>query len=127
MKSQGAQFPVKTFRDRRGTLRVFEEGASLPFALQRCFVFSDVPSGAKRGGHEAPCEYFLTALAGGCRLVIRDHGRQSSIRLGKRQGVLIPEGVWLSIDRFSEDAIVLVCASRVYKDVRFPGSIERTQ
>jgi hypothetical protein len=41
------------------------------------------------------------------------------MRLGPRGGVYVPKRIWLSLDDFSADAIVLVCASRMFKDTRY--------
>ena len=116
-----ARRPVRTVRDRRGLLRVFEKGASLPFALKRCFVISHVPKGKTRAEHEVPCDIFLTALAGTCRLTVRAAQRETSAVLShRRDGVVVPKGTWLRLERFSSDAVVLVCASQRYRPAGRP-------
>jgi hypothetical protein len=111
---------VRTFRDGRGRLRAFEKGSSLPFALKRCYVLSDVPRGQVRGGHKVSCDLFFTALAGTCRLNVREGDGLSSLPLSARsKGAFVPKGTWLYVDRFSRGAVVLVCASKLYKDTRY--------
>jgi hypothetical protein len=66
-----AQRAVQTVRDQRGVLRIFEKGASLPFALKRCYVISHVPKRAARGEHPAACDLFTTVLTGRCRPTAR--------------------------------------------------------
>jgi hypothetical protein len=113
-----ARRAVRTVRDRRGLLRIFEKGASLPFALKRCYVISHVPKGAARGEHAATCDVLLTILTGRCRLTIRTARRSAGVALSSRsKGVVVPKGTWLRLDRFSSDAVVLVCASQKYRPV----------
>jgi hypothetical protein len=110
---------VQTVRDSRGLLSIFEKGASLPFALRRCFVISHVPKGATRAEHEASCDQFIVALAGTCRLTLRDHRTETSKQLRRpAEGVLVAKGTWLRLDRFSTGAIVLVCAAEKYRPRR---------
>jgi WxcM-like, C-terminal len=114
-----ARRAVRTVRDRRGLLRIFEKGASLPFGLKRCYVISHVPRNTARGEHATICDVFLTTLTGRCRLTIRTARRSTSMPLSSRsKGVVVPKGTWLRLDRFSSDAVVLVCASQEYRPAR---------
>jgi len=116
-----ARRAVRTVRDRRGLLRIFEKGASLPFALKRCFVISHVPKDKARAEHMVPCDIFLTALTGDCRLTVRTARREMTTVLSHpRDGVVVPKGRWLRLDRFSSDAIVLVSASQPFRPSRRP-------
>jgi len=126
MKGRLSRVPISTFRDGRGVLRVFEKGASLRFVPRRCYVLSDVPRGRTRGGHKVSCDLFLTALTGACRILFRREGRETAVRLGRSRGVHVPRGTWVCLDRFSPDAIVLVCASRAYKDTRYSEQLDGT-
>lgn len=120
MKTRLAWSPVKTVRDQRGMLRIFERGASLPFALKRCFAISHVPKGKMRGGHMVSCDLFLTALTGSCRVTLRDGRQEKSATLShKTEGVLVHKGTWVRLDRFSRAAIVLVCASQLFKHTHY--------
>jgi hypothetical protein len=116
---------VRMIRDRRGTLRIFEQGSSIPFALKRCFVISDVPKGQKRAGHAVSCDEFMVMLMGSCRLTFVDGRKTSSVKLSsRREGVLVRKGVWLSLDRFSADAHLLVCASGKHHARRPPKKVD---
>lgn len=111
---------VRTIRDRRGVLRIFEKGALLPFTPKRCFVISHVPKGKARGEHIVSCDLFLTALTGKCRLTVRKARRETSLLLSNRtKGMVVPKGTWLRLDRFSSGAIVLVCASQKFRNTRY--------
>ena len=107
---------IKIVRDQRGTLRIFEKDASLSFPLKRCFVISGVPRGKTRGEHSIPCNLFLATLIGKCRLTVRQGNREQTFELFRQsEGVSVPKGAWVRLDRFSANAIVLVCASARYK------------
>jgi hypothetical protein len=111
---------VRTIRDRRGVLRIFEKGSSLPFLLKRSFVISDVPKGKARGEHAVSCDLFVTPLAGTCRLTVRERARDVSYSLSRAsKGVLVPKGSWVRLDRFSADAVILVCASQTFRGTRY--------
>jgi UDP-2-acetamido-3-amino-2,3-dideoxy-glucuronate N-acetyltransferase len=111
---------VRAIRDQRGLLRIFEKGSSLPFVPKRFFLISHVPIGKARAEHAISCNLFLTALTGACRLTVRLAGRDVSMRLSPRTaGVVVPKGTWLQLNRFSSDAIILVCASQVYRRTRY--------
>jgi len=71
--------------------------------------------GAARGGHATICDVFLTTLTGRCRLTVRTARRSAAMPLSSRsKGVVVPKGTWLRLDRFSPDAVVLVCASQAF-------------
>ena len=95
---------------------IFEKGASLPFALKRCFVISHVPEGKTRGGHMVSCDLFFTVLTGTCRITLRNGRQKISASLSRKtEGLLVHRGTWLRLDRFSRAAIVLVCASQLFQ------------
>ena len=121
-----ARRAVRTVRDRRGILRIFEKGASLPFGLKRCYVISHVPADAARGEHATICDVFLTTLTGRCRLTVRTARRSAAMPLSSRsKGVVVPKGTWLRLDRFSSDAVVLVCASQAFSRAPRPAARRR--
>jgi hypothetical protein len=112
--------PVRMVRNQKGMLRIFEKDTSLPFALKRCYVISHVPNGKQRGGHAVSCDLFFTTLTGTCRLTLR-RGRQSTQTYlsNRTERVLVPKGMWLRADRFSRGAILLVCASQLFRHTRY--------
>lgn len=120
MKSRFAKIRIRTVQDKRGKLRIFERGITLPFHLKRCFVISEVPKGNARGEHIVSCDLFISAITGTCRLTLDYKKRTKSISLShKTSGVFVRKGTWLRLDRFSRTAIVLVCASQLFKSTRY--------
>ena len=98
--------------DRRGNLSVIE-GDVLPYAIKRVYYLYDVPSNASRGGHahidQVEC---LIALSGSFSVVL-DDGTHTTTQLLNipDQGLIIPKGIWRSLDDFSSGSVCLVLSS----------------
>jgi dTDP-4-amino-4,6-dideoxygalactose transaminase len=104
--------PVSSHADSRGTLAAFDRD-TLPFEPVRTFVITDVPPGAKRGGHVTSCDEFFTIQAGQCRLLLsRDDVSTSLLLDNPRHGVMVAAGVFLEVAEFSPDALLIVMASQ---------------
>lgn len=108
--------PLKTFRDLRGALSVAALDERFPFVPERIFFISGVPPGAVRGEHaHKSVKHFLVAAHGQLIVDVDDGSSKQQFRLGTPvEGLYIPEGVWLTLSRFSEDAVLCVCASQDY-------------
>jgi hypothetical protein len=100
-------------------MRIFEMGASLPFAVKRCFVISHVPKNKTRGEHAIHFDQFVAVLVDTFHLTIRNNQREVSVRLSRRtEGVLVRKGTWLRLDQFTRGTLLLVCASQMYRPNR---------
>jgi hypothetical protein len=106
---------VPVFRDKRGSLLPLEAGI-LPFALARMFFLQDVPSGAKRGGHQTGCHQFLFAIAGACIVdVDGSEGSQMRVTLeARKDGLYVPRGTWIELGGFRDNAVIAVACSERY-------------
>jgi dTDP-4-dehydrorhamnose 3,5-epimerase-like enzyme len=95
-----------------------EEMRDIPFELKRMFWITEVPAGAKRGGHaHTTCKELLCCVSGSFKLVVFNGREKREFFLNKSDyGVIIPEGVWCSLEDFSENTVVLVGASEEYSD-----------
>jgi hypothetical protein len=104
------------FHDARGSLLPLEAGI-LPFKLARIFFIRDVPAGAKRGGHQTTCHQFLFAAAGACGVAVDSGGGgQMHFTLEAwKDGLYVPEGTWLELDGFRDNAVIAVACSERYK------------
>lgn len=116
-----AEFPdgvrllkVPLHADERGALVAFDR-SNLPFEPARTFVITNVPDGARRGGHVLSCDEFVWAQTGRCRLIIFDGTRKVSLLLDNaQQGVFIPMGFVLELTDFVPGTTIMVFASRPY-------------
>ena len=108
---------IPKIHDTRGNLSVIE-GNIIPFEMKRVYYLYDVPSGAERGGHShKEQQEFLLALSGSFTVVLNDGKEKNSITLNKpNQGLLIPNGIWRELEKFSSGSVCLVIASEVFKE-----------
>lgn len=106
----------RSFMDERGLLTFAEESDDIPFPLKRIFWITDVPTGAKRGGHaHMTCKEIVCCVKGSFRLIIKNGKESREFILDKPDyAVIIPEGVWCSLEDFAQDTVVVVGASEEY-------------
>lgn len=107
---------LRSFKDDRGLLTFAEESKDLPFPLKRLFWITDVPAGAKRGGHaHMTCKEIVCCVRGSFRLTVSNGADQREFLMDKPDyAVIIPEGVWCSLEGFAKDTVVVVGASEDY-------------
>ena len=107
---------LRSNRDSRGLLTFAEETKDIPFPLKRMFWITDVPENARRGGHaHTTCKEIVCCVKGSFRLKI-DNGQECREFLLDRPdyAVVIPEGVWCSLEEFAQDSVVVVGASEEF-------------
>lgn len=107
---------LRSVRDDRGMLTFAEEMKDFPFPIKRMFWITDVPEHAKRGGHaHMTCKELVCCVSGSFRLVIcNGHEKRTFLLDSPQRAVIIPEGVWCSLEDFVKDTIVVVGASEEY-------------
>ncbi len=113
---EGLELKLRSAWDERGMLTFAEVEKDIPFAIKRMFWITDVPYGAKRGGHShSTCMEMVCCVKGWFSLLL-DNGRErcSFFMDTPTRGVIIPAGVWCTLEDFSEDCVVVVCASEEY-------------
>ena len=103
--------------DLRGSLTFAEYEESLPFVPKRYFLVFNVPSRDIRGEHaHRECHQFLICVKGSCSVVVDDGQNRAEVLLNRPNlGIHIPPLVWATEYKYSEDAVLLVLASDVYK------------
>lgn len=111
-------FDLPKFTDMRGHLVPLEYAVDLPFTPQRSFFVFGVKSRHVRGEHaHKECEQFLIAVSGELTVVLDDGSSRREIKLSEpNKGLYIPAGVWGVQYQFSDDAVLMVYASREYDD-----------
>ena len=107
---------LRSVRDSRGLLTFAEEMKDFPFPIKRMFWITDVPEHARRGGHaHTTCKEVVCCVKGSFRLVISNgHENRSFLLDSPQHAVIIPEGVWCSLEDFAKDTVVVVGASEEY-------------
>ena len=103
--------------DERGWLTFAEGEGTVPFAVRRVFWISDVPQGARRGGHAHwTCSEVVVAARGAFTMVLDDGRMRKEVRMERvNVGVLVPAGVWCELKDFEPDTLLVVMASEEYK------------
>jgi UDP-2-acetamido-3-amino-2,3-dideoxy-glucuronate N-acetyltransferase len=103
--------------DLRGSLTFAEFDESLPFMPKRCFLVFDVPSKEVRGEHaHLHCHQFLVCVKGSCSVVMDDGKNRAEILLNRPNlGLHVPPMIWATEYKYSQDAVLLVLASDIYK------------
>jgi len=113
---------VKTFEfpeisDLRGNLTFAETPGLLPFSPSRFFLIYDVPGKDVRGEHaHKELHQFMICIRGSCAVVVDDGKERFEIALDKPTiGLHVPPMIWATQYKFTQDAVLLVLASDVYK------------
>lgn len=104
--------------DPRGNLSFVEGGRHLPFNIKRVFYIYDVPGGETRGGHaHRACSTVLVAVSGSLTVRLTDGVDEKVVRLNRsNKGVLIPAGVWDTMEDFTTGTVVVAFASHQYEE-----------
>jgi UDP-2-acetamido-3-amino-2,3-dideoxy-glucuronate N-acetyltransferase len=100
-----------------GSLVWGELGAHLPFTPRRFFCIQGVPPGAVRGEHaHRALEEVVVCLRGSCTFTLDDGRVRDEIVLADpRHALYIPPLTWSTQRAFSNDAVLAVLASEVYR------------
>jgi UDP-2-acetamido-3-amino-2,3-dideoxy-glucuronate N-acetyltransferase len=104
--------------DHRGHLTFADVNRQLPFEVQRYFLVFGVPQREIRGEHaHRTLRQLLVCVHGDCSVGLYDGRRSQEILLDRADaGLYIPPMVWTTQHRYSEDAVLLVLASEVYRE-----------
>jgi dTDP-4-dehydrorhamnose 3,5-epimerase-like enzyme len=104
---------LKTFTDLRGNLTVIEK--VIPFDIKRIFYIYGVDD-SKRGGHRHKrTVQAAICIQGSCRILNNDGSNTTEFILEKPHQCLILEpNDWHTMDRFTQNAILMVLASEHY-------------
>lgn len=111
-------FDLRTIDHANGRLTVMENLATTPINVRRVYYLYDLPAGAERGGHSHLVNRgMIIALAGSFDVVVDDGHRTKRVTLNNpAKGLLIPAGIWRTLDNFSSGSICLALASEKYDE-----------
>ncbi len=101
-----------------GSIAVAENSATAPLMIRRVYYIYDVQAGAERGGHSHhDTTEIVIALSGSFDVCVDDGHNIRRISLNRpSQGLLLPTGIWRTLDNFSSGAVCLVLASEKYDE-----------
>ncbi len=94
---------------------------AVPFDLKRAYWIYDVPAGEERGGHSHHEQMELVIAVGGSFSVnLFDGFSWKTYMLNKPfEGLLIPSGVWRTLDDFSSGSVCLVLTSNYFDEADY--------
>lgn len=100
--------------EKEGTIVHYEKGAEIPFAAERIFCICDVPVGTSRMNFASiTADHVLTMIRGNAILHLDGVKEQRTYKLRrKNEGVYVPKLVWMRVEDFSEDAILMVFSNK---------------
>ena len=105
--------------DPRGNLTVAEQMKNVPLEVKRVYWTYDVPAGERRGGHaHKECVEFIIAVSGSFTVTLDDgKGNRKDFHLNHPwEGLLVPTGIWRTLEDFSSGAVCLVLASELFDE-----------
>ncbi len=110
-------FEFPEISDLRGNLTFAETPGLLPFSPLRFFLIYDVPGKEVRGEHaHKELHQFMICIKGSCAVVVDDGKERCEITLDKPTlGLHVPPMIWATQYKFTQDAVLLVLASDIYK------------
>lgn len=116
MKEQIITLPK--ISEKRGNLSVAEEGAHIPFSIQRAYWIYDVPGGQRRGSHAFKNQKeVIFALSGSFDVILDDGSGQRRYHLNRSNiGLYVPNKTWRYLENFSTNSVCLVLASMPYSE-----------
>lgn len=97
-----------------GTIVHYEKGDDVPFAAERIFSISDVPRGFSRMNFASlTADHVLTTIRGTATLHLDNVKERRTYMLRRNnEGVYVPKLVWMRVEDFSDDAILMVLSNK---------------
>jgi dTDP-4-dehydrorhamnose 3,5-epimerase-like enzyme len=113
---EGLEVQLQAIKDNRGVLTFSEVNSEIPFPVKRIFWITEIPQGAKRGGHaHMTCKEFLCCVNGSFKLTLKNmHETRTFFLDSSDKAVYIPEGIWCSLEDFAPGTVIMVAASEHY-------------
>lgn len=104
--------------DSRGSLVAIENKRNIPFEIKRVYYIFGTKKNIRRGFHaHKKLRQIAICVHGSCKMLLDDGKLKKTVILNKpNKGLLINEMIWHEMYDFSEDCVLLVLASGLYKE-----------
>ncbi len=104
--------------DDRGQLIALEEYNDIPFEIKRVYYMYGTKEGVRRGFHaHKNLQQILVCVHGSCDILLDNGTEKKIVSLEKPyEGLYVPNDMWREMYHFSEDAVLLVLASDIYRE-----------
>lgn len=112
------KFTFPSHGDQRGQLISIEEFKDIPFQIKRVYYMYGIKKGIRRGYHaHKELEQILICIHGSCKVKLDDGSEQQIVLLNDpAEGLYIAHNIWREMFDFSDDAVLMVLASDLYKE-----------
>lgn len=109
---------LKTISDKRGNMIPLEYPNQLPFELKRIYYIYGVPKEEERGFHSHnDLEQILISVKGSVKILTKTpYEEEETILDDPSKGLYVGPMIWRKMFEFSEDAVLLVLASKEYNE-----------
>ncbi|MCI8377735.1 MAG: WxcM-like domain-containing protein [Lachnospiraceae bacterium] len=115
---QIVKYQFQQHGDERGMLVALEEYGDIPFEIKRVYFMYDTKKDVHRGFHaHKNLEQILICIHGSCKVLL-DNGKEKKIVSLEKpyEGLYVSSNMWCEMYDFSEDAVLLVLASDIYRE-----------
>ena len=104
--------------DDRGILIALEENKNVPFNIRRCYYMYNTQPGVRRGFHaHKSLEQILVCVSGSCKILLDDGQSKETVLLDRpNKGLYIAHNIWREMFDFSDNAVLMVLASKLYDE-----------
>ncbi len=124
MENKGLQpriIEIPRVCDPRGNLSFLQRPGCMPFDVKRVYYLYDVPCDSERGGHShRTVSEVLIAVTGAFDVTVENGDGLTKFTLNRPyQGLLLPAGVWRTLENFTSGAVCLVLASGLYDEAEY--------
>lgn len=114
------------FHQADGSLVALDKDGTLPFPVRRLFYIFGVPNGEVRANHACMNSEFLAiCMKGRLKFTLYDGYCDKEVWLDSNSKALyIPMAIWIRVSDFSDDAILLMVASKTHKESEYINSFD---
>lgn len=104
--------------DDRGMLVALEQYSDIPFEIKRVYYMYQTKEGVHRGFHaHKSLQQILVCIHGSCKVLLDNGSEKKTVSLEHPyEGLYVANNMWREMYDFSEDAVLLVMASDVYRE-----------
>ncbi|MBR1470292.1 MAG: WxcM-like domain-containing protein [Lachnospiraceae bacterium] len=112
------KYPLQMHGDDRGHLVVVEEKIDVPFEIKRVYYIVDTRAGEVRGKHaHKSLEQIMVCVHGSVKVTLDDGTERKTVVLDDPcEGLYIANNIWREMWDFSEHAVLIVFASKLYDE-----------
>lgn len=113
--------------DDRGMLVALEEYSDIPFEIKRVYYMYQTKEGVRRGFHaHKSLQQILVCIHGSCKVLLDNGSEKKTVSLERPyEGLYVANNMWREMYDFSEDAVLLVLASEVYREEDYIRDYEK--